>query len=71
MYAKETTKIPQLVNPGNFKETVSPKKTQWNFWNFNTILLVLSVTFFMFFLYQCKYGVFKSTETEPVPYTIL
>ena len=36
-----------------------PKK-----WNFNVIILVLFVVFFIFFAYNCKYGMFKIEDSE-------
>ena len=62
-------KTPKLVNAENFvlpEVTVNiPKK-----WNLNKILLILFVLFMIFFLYNCKYGMFQSMEDVPEPYLL-
>ena len=62
-------KTPKLVNAENFvlpEVTVNtPKK-----WNLNKILLILFVLFMIFFLYNCKYGMFRSMEDVPEPYLL-
>jgi len=53
--------IPQLVDLSKFKskvlktEQVLKKKK----WNINKILLVGFLLFTIFFLYNCKYGIFR------------
>jgi hypothetical protein len=77
----ETKVVPKLVNPENFVSVIKkvkpvpvvpgsatvPVKVKWNL---NKILLVLFVLFMIFFLYNCKYGMFKSIGTEPIPYSL-
>jgi len=62
-------KTPKLVNLENFVVpeiiTTTPKK-----WNLNKILLILFVLFMIFFLYNCKYGMFKTMEDIPEPYIL-
>jgi hypothetical protein len=65
----ETKTIPRLVDPGNFKITAPPVKVKK--WNLNKILLVLFILFMVFFLFSCKYGMFKNIQNEPIPYTII
>ena len=65
-------KVPKLVNPENFVAVLPlpPKSKVTVKWNLNKILLVLFVLFMIFFLYNCKYGMFKSISTEPIPYSL-
>ena len=78
---KETHKTPKLVNLENYKnleklKKVLPTKEKGNNivtsdsgkWNLNKLLIILFILFLIFFLYNCKYGMFKSMETEPLPY---
>jgi uncharacterized integral membrane protein len=70
---KETIKIPSLVNPDNFnKVNVITPSTKSNIkWNLNKILLILFVLFLIFFLYNCKYGMFRHMEDEPTPFSLV
>ena len=46
-----------------------PKKK----WNLNKILLISFLIFSIFFLYNCKYGIFKSnnnSDISPLAYTV-
>ena len=79
-------KVPRLVNPENFKNIIEkiskPVKTE-SFaeiklenikpvkWNLNKILLILFALFTVFFLYNCKYGMFKCVSNEPMPYSLV
>ena len=37
----------------------------------NLVILFIFIGFFIFFLYNCKYGMFKNMEIDPVPYSIV
>jgi len=37
----------------------------------NLVILFIFIGFFIFFLYNCKYGMFKNIEIDPVPYSIV
>jgi len=37
----------------------------------NFVILFVFIGFFIFFLYNCKYGMFKNIEIDPVPYSIV
>jgi len=77
-HIKETVQVPKLVN---FKKVPEPIEKQpfpklelpHYFKNFshafyvNLTVFVLFVIFFGLFLYNCKYGIFKSEEHEPMP----
>jgi len=68
-------KLPRLVNNAHFKiekikdsfTPVSSKK--FNSFYLNILLLVLFIGFFIFFLINCKYGMFKSLDIDPIPFT--
>jgi hypothetical protein len=74
---KESKAVPHLVNKINFKPKKPPKPInpeiafKQNSWNLNLILLIVFVVFLIFFLYNCKYGFFKSVEDEPAPYSLV
>jgi hypothetical protein len=62
--SKKTPKLTGFKEPRipKIKETVNltPKK-----WNLNILLLILFIFFLIFFLYNCKYGIFKSIQLDP------
>ena len=63
-------KIPKLVNPENFINLPEVKIKNKMKWNLNKILLILFAIFLIFFFYNCKYGMFKASESEPSPYSL-
>ena len=68
----ESKTVPKLVNPENFIEVLQPEikiKNKMK-WNLNKILLILFAIFLVFFLYNCKYGMFKGPDNEPSPYSL-
>ena len=76
---KETKKSPNLTNIENFKTLVKPGikpdikpviKPVVKF-NLNNILLILFCLFLIFFLYNCKYGMFKIIDSGPIPYSLM
>jgi hypothetical protein len=53
-------------------ESVVPVPQTVKKWNLNKILFISFVLFTIFFLYNCKYGIFKSTETHNVyPFNVV
>ena len=59
------------VNTGMGAESILVPKTVKK-WNLNKILFISFIVFTIFFLYNCKYGIFKSTETHNVyPFSVV
>jgi hypothetical protein len=75
-FAKETRKIPSLVNPQNFKP-IKPKVIdpqiikQSNSKKLNIFLAIFFVLFLFFFFWNCKYGFLKGEEKNPEPFSIV
>jgi hypothetical protein len=74
-FSKQTKKAPTLVNPDKFKIKKSKhldplvlKKE--NSKKLNLFIGIGFVLFLIFFLWNCKYGIFKS-ETEPEPFNLV
>lgn len=78
-HIKETTKVPNLVNSRpavtvqNIESVTPPlvilsPAIKNKLLNINTIILFIFVIFSVFFLYNCKYGIFKVEYSEPTPY---
>lgn len=71
----ETKKTPVLVNPENFKsvkikiDPVLQKKE--NSKKLNLFLGIGFVLFMIFFLWNCKYGIFKGQQESPEPYSVI
>jgi hypothetical protein len=69
-FIKETKKKPKLTyfKPvPKIKEPIkltNPIKENTK-WNLNIIILICFILFLIFFLYNCKYGMFKSMYIEP------
>ena len=67
--------LPKLVNKAHFKiekikEVFTPVSSKnFNSFYLNILLLILFIGFFIFFLINCKYGMFKSLDIDPVPFT--
>ena len=63
--------LPKLVNAENFKvqpqQSIKMPKREAE-WYLNISLLVGFVLFLIFFLYNCKYGMFKAEDVGFVPY---
>jgi uncharacterized membrane protein YukC len=57
--------IPKLVDPSNFNKINKINKINLNLpkkkFDINKILLIGFILFTIFFLYNCKYGIFKYT----------
>jgi ABC-type uncharacterized transport system permease subunit len=72
---KQTLQSPKLVNPKNFKISI-PKEVpeiikKSNSWYLNVFLIILFLIFTLFFLYNCKFGMFKTIGDEPMPYSLV
>ena len=67
---RETTKVPCLVNKDNFKIPEVKNKFSFKF-DMNTIILIVFLSFFVFFLLNCKSGIFKNIDLDPIPYSMI
>ena len=65
----ESPTLPKLTNPGYFKPKIEIIKTK-NKFSLNKILLILFTIFTIFFLYNCKYGIFKNDESKIIPFNL-
>ena len=73
-FMKETVKPPKLTEIKIPIEVPEPKVKgviKLSKWNLNIILIVLFIVFSIFFLYNCKYGIFKTVDTEFLLYPYL
>ena len=57
-------KLPEIKLPETLPEIKLPEIKKLKKWNLNKILLICFFIFTIFFLYNCKYGMFKSMENE-------
>jgi hypothetical protein len=73
-FIKETLKRPRLTNipieemAKKITDQIPPKIVKWNL---NIILIICFILFTIFFLYNCKYGMFKTVDQEVYPYSIV
>jgi hypothetical protein len=67
---KETTKVPSLVNKDNFKIPEVKKNGFFKF-DINAIILIGFLLFFVFFLLNCKSGIFENIDLDPIPYSMI
>jgi hypothetical protein len=65
----ESKSTPNLVNKDHFSFPENKVKINLKI-NLNIILLILFVLFTIFFLYNCKYGFFKSDESKIIPFNL-
>jgi len=66
MNKENNIKLVDLSKFSNFNNKLKlPKKK----WNLNKILLISFLIFSIFFLYNCKYGIFKSNN-DKLAYTV-
>jgi len=56
--------VPNFNNNKSFPFTAPKKK-----WNINKILLIGFTIFTIFFLYNCRYGIFKCPNPELMAYS--
>ena len=64
---KETVRVPKLVKRGKMKKIVHKIDKESNSWYLNIFLIITFIIFMIFFLYNCKDGLFKSMDTDSVP----
>ena len=63
-------KAPRLVNQEHFKIKPEVKKNiKWL--DHNIIILGVFLAFFVFFLLNCRSGMFKNIALDPVPYSMI
>ena len=58
---KPSLSVPPVTPPAVKQVTVK--------WNLNGILIVGFIVFLIFFLYNCKYGFFQTTDLEPYAFS--
>ena len=63
----ESLTLPKLTNPGYFKPKIEITKIKFSL---NKIILILFTIFTIFFLYNCKYGIFKNDESKIIPFNL-
>ena len=69
---RETTKVPVLVNPEYIKKTIkkeSFEKTIRKYVSLDFVILLFFLVFLIFFLINCRDGIFKNLDLDPIPYT--
>lgn len=68
----ETKRSPVLVNPENFKSVkIKIDSFKENSKKLNLFLGIGFVLFTIFFLWNCKYGIFKGQQESPEPYSVV
>ena len=67
---KETIKTPKLVNQEYFKIKDPQVKNIIKF-DINVVILIIFLGFFVFFLLNCRSGIFKNIDLDPVPYSMI
>jgi hypothetical protein len=68
----ETKRSPVLVNPENFKSVkIKIDSFKENSKKLNLFLGIGFVLFTIFFLWNCKYGMFKGQQESPEPYSVV
>ena len=69
---RQTTKVPVLVNPEYIKKTIkkeSFEKTIRKYVSLDFVILLFFLVFLIFFLINCRDGIFKNLDLDPIPYT--
>jgi len=62
--------LPKLVDLSKFNIPIPKSSLPKKKWNLNKILLFGFLIFSVFFLYNCKYGIFKSKDyISPIAYS--
>jgi hypothetical protein len=72
---KETKRMPRLtefkVQPTVVKKPIKLiKEIKEVKWSLNGVILICFVVFLIFFLYNCKYGMFKTVDLEPYAFNV-
>jgi hypothetical protein len=62
----ESLEIPKLTNYKPKQEIIKIKGK----FNLNKILLISFILFTIFFLYNCKNGIFKGDESKIIPFNL-
>jgi hypothetical protein len=69
---RETTKVPVLVNPEYIKKNIkkeSFEKKIRKYVSLDFVILLFFLVFLIFFLINCRDGIFKNIDLDPIPYT--
>ena len=69
---RETTKVPVLVNPEYIKKNIkkeSFEKKIRKYLSLDFVILLFFLVFLIFFLINCRDGIFKNIDLDPIPYT--
>ena len=67
---RESKRLPRLVNIPENKIPGNEKIIQNKFFSLNVILLIIFLGFLIFFLLNCRSGVFKNIDLGPIPYSL-
>ncbi len=66
---RESKRIPRLVNiPKKFE--IPNKNIHNNFFSLNAVILIIFVGFLVFFLLNCRNGIFENIDLGPIPYSL-
>ena len=65
------SRIPRLVNQEHFKIKTQINKPKIKWIDHNIIILAVFLAFFVFFLLNCRTGMFKNIALDPVPYSMI
>ena len=69
---RETTKVPVLVNPEYIKKNIKKEpieKKIRKYVSLDFVILLFFLVFLIFFLINCRDGIFKNIDLDPIPYT--
>ena len=64
----ESLTLPKLTKPNYFKPKIEVKLKKKI--SLNIYLFFLFLLFTIFFLYNCKHGIFKSDEVKIIPFNL-
>ena len=64
---RESKRIPKLVN---IPKIQIPNTEIKKFFSLNVILLIIFLGFLVFFLLNCRSGIFKNIDLVPIPYSL-
>ena len=64
----DPTKYPDFIKRINTGNSI-PSFFKENKWTINKIVLMGFIIFMIFFLYNCKYGIFRYDKLSPLVYT--
>jgi hypothetical protein len=69
-FIKESIKQPRLTDIANIPKKLIETPKKFIKWNLNMTLIIFFVCFMAFFLYNCKYGMFRSIDQDVYPFSI-